>query len=139
MSFGFSPDIWGPHAWFFIDTVCMRYPDSPTADDKKNYYNFLSLLEYILPCDKCRKNYKHHLSINPLSDDVLLTRQNLILWIINMHNLVRMKNNKPVYTYNSFINYYNKQYTKSFNFDILMAFIGVAIVGVLCYKFLYKK
>ena len=32
-----DPNIWGPHAWFLIHTVCLNYPDNPTDEDKKRF------------------------------------------------------------------------------------------------------
>ena len=30
-----DPKIWGPHYWFFLDTIAMTYPNHPNAVTKK--------------------------------------------------------------------------------------------------------
>ena len=32
-----NPKVWGPHAWFFLETVAMAYPIDPTNEDKQLY------------------------------------------------------------------------------------------------------
>ena len=31
----FEPKVWGPHAWFFLETVAMGYSTDPTYEEKK--------------------------------------------------------------------------------------------------------
>ena len=41
----FNPEIWGPHAWFFLETVAMGYPINPTSDDKNQMKAFFYALK----------------------------------------------------------------------------------------------
>jgi len=34
-------DIWGPHAWIFLHSISLEYPDNPTNIDKNNMKNFI--------------------------------------------------------------------------------------------------
>ena len=53
MSIDYNPKIWGPKAWFFIETIILSYPDNPTLNDKNTFKNFFNSLAFILPCRKC--------------------------------------------------------------------------------------
>ena len=44
------PEIWGPHAWIFLHSVTLEYPDNPTDEDKQNMINFIDSLGNVLPC-----------------------------------------------------------------------------------------
>ena len=33
--------IWGPHAWIFLHSITMAYPENPTDNDKKYMKIFL--------------------------------------------------------------------------------------------------
>ena len=35
----YDPNVWGPHYWFFINTIGFVYPEMPTDGEKKKYYN----------------------------------------------------------------------------------------------------
>ena len=39
----FEPKIWGPHAWFFIETSVMAYPEYP-GDKDKIYEEFFIII-----------------------------------------------------------------------------------------------
>lgn len=118
----FDPNIWGPHAWFFLETIVMSYPIDPTEKDKLNFKSFFYTLQFIIPCNKCRVNYNIHLKKYPLTKKVLENRDNLFQWIVNMHNAVDLnKKRSTKETYDYYINQYsespkkenNKKYTCS--------------------------
>ena len=39
----FEPKIWGNHAWFFLETICMAYPTNPSKSMKSSAKNFFYL------------------------------------------------------------------------------------------------
>ena len=43
-----NPNIWGPHAWFFLESIAIGYPDNPTKEEKIKAKNFFLLLESLL-------------------------------------------------------------------------------------------
>ncbi len=103
MKFNFNPNIWGPKGWFFIDTIILSYPNNPSNEDKKIYKNFLTSIKDILPCESCRIHYTNNLKEIPLSSYYLNSRNNLIEWIILIHNKVNKINNKMLYNKNNYI------------------------------------
>ena len=102
-----EPKIWGPHAWFFLESIAMAYPQEPTYDDKKNAEKFFISLQLLIPCKKCRDNYKKHLKEYPLNEDILANRDNLFKWIVDIHNSVDPKKKR---TYDEVFNYYLEKY-----------------------------
>ena len=103
----FDSDIWGPHAWFFLETVCMGYPTDPSYEEKKQAENFFKALQFMIPCEKCRNHYKKHLKKYPLNGEVLSSRDNLFMWIVDIHNSVHKNKQK---TYDDTFNYYMDMY-----------------------------
>lgn len=83
-----NPKVWGPHAWFFLHSVTLGYPDEPTADQRREYKRFFTLLSAVLPCDSCRNHFKQNLSNHPLTNDALSSRHNLVKWLLEFHNMV---------------------------------------------------
>jgi len=94
-----GPDVWGPHGWKFIHYVTIGYPSNPTNDIKKQYLEFFTALQYVIPCSICGNNFKQHLKEYPLTDAILSNKKKFIDWGIQMHNLVNISNNKK--TFNS--------------------------------------
>ena len=43
--------------WQFLHIMSFNYPTNPTDEQKKDYLQFLKLLEKTLPCKWCRINY----------------------------------------------------------------------------------
>lgn len=80
-----NPDIWGPHAWYFLHAVAEAYPNDPTESDMEHYYTFFSTLRYTLPCPVCREHLKKVMEKTPIPLD---SREQLRRWVIDIHNLV---------------------------------------------------
>jgi hypothetical protein len=93
------PDLWGPCAWKFLHYITLDYPINPTPADKEHYYQFFESLQYVLPCGTCRKNLQEHLKNYPLTDSVLSSRESLVKWMINLHNIVNYYTNKPLLSF----------------------------------------
>jgi len=108
----FEPKVWGPHAWFFLETIAMGYSTNPSYEEKKAAENFFKSLHLMIPCDKCRINYKNHLIKHPLTEKVLSSRDNLFMWIVDIHNSVDPNNTK---SYDDTFQYYMKEYNVEVN------------------------
>ncbi len=94
-----TPEVWGPHGWKFIHYVTLGYPENPTPAQKEKYKAFLVLLKDVLPCSLCANHYSENIQKLPLTDEVLNSRENLIKWGIDIHNIVNESKNKPVFKY----------------------------------------
>ena len=102
-------NIWGPKAWFFIDTIILSYPNNPNYEDIKIYKEFILSLEKLLPCEKCRKHFGNFINKNPLDESILSSKPNLIKWILKCHNSVRKIQKKDAITLDDFYSYYAKE------------------------------
>ena len=52
------------------------------------------MVQKILPCYKCQVHYKQHLTKYPITNEVLLNKDNLQDWVISIHNQVNINNAK---------------------------------------------
>lgn len=100
-----KPDIWGPHGWKFMHYVTLGYPDNPDDNIKTLYKNFYYSLQDVLPCDKCAGNYKKNLLENPI-DNHLDSRESLMKWVIDIHNIVNKELNKEILDYDTALDIY---------------------------------
>jgi hypothetical protein len=111
-----NQNIWGPNLWFSLHTITMNYPNQPTFLQQKDYKNFFTSLQYVIPCKICRKNYQRHLIEHPI-DNFLHSRKALVFWLIDIHNMVNSETGKKVLPHDKVIKKYEKIYDKKI-FDI---------------------
>ena len=125
-------NIWGPPAWTFLHTVTFNYPENPTEDDKRNFYNFFMNLQYVLPCEKCKAHYKQNLKKYDLKNN-LGSRQELVEWLIDLHNDINKDNGKPVWSYSEVYNKYQSMYKPGTFMNKVLIFIILCIVLILIF------
>ncbi|VVU95181.1 Erv1 / Alr family [seawater metagenome] len=101
-----KPSKWGPYAWVFLHSITFNYPVNPSKEVQLQYKNFFESLQYVIPCDKCQRNYQNKLVKFKLTDKVLKSRKNLIEWLIDIHNEVNKSTGKRILTYKEVIDYY---------------------------------
>jgi len=90
-----KPVIWGPHVWYTMHYVALRYPQSPRPEDKETYYQFYRKLGAVLPCAECRAHFRQVWRQAPLTLDELHSRSTLFAWTVRVHNIVNKSLNKP--------------------------------------------
>jgi hypothetical protein len=110
-----NPKVWGPHAWFFLDSIMLSLPNKLNNEQKNIYKNFFTSLQYILPCEGCRNHYTENLKKYPLTDQILSNKENMIKWLLNIHNSVRQENKTIPISIRQFFEYYYKQYDEKQN------------------------
>ena len=115
----YNPEVWGPGAWLFLHTISLNYPTNPTYEDKENYKTFFTSLKNVIPCKNCAKHYSENLNNYPI-DKSLNSKQDLVKWLIDIHNEVNVKNNKRKYSYDEVINKYNNLYSPKTNYCMII-------------------
>ena len=125
-------NIWGPPAWTFLHTVTYNYPENPTEDDKRNFYNFFMNLQHVLPCEKCKAHYKQNIKKYDLKNN-LGSRQELVKWLIDLHNDINKDNGKPVWSYSEVYNKYQNMYKSGSFMNKVLIFVILCIVLILIF------
>ena len=52
-----DPEIWGPHFWFFINTLALNYPNNPNDVTIKKYYEFVQNLPLFIPVEEIANDF----------------------------------------------------------------------------------
>ena len=79
-------EIVGRRTWFFLHSVAAKYPDNPSDNDKESVRNLFAALGQHYPCKLCRKHLKQQLrELRPIAVN---TRQDLTVWVCELHNMV---------------------------------------------------
>jgi len=130
-----DPKIWGNHAWLFLHTITLNYPDIPTKFDKEHYKNFFENLSHVIPCDVCRDHYKQNIRKHPIQ---LESKESLTKWLHKIHNLVNVKNGIDEFSYDGFIKKYSDLYSGNHNMGGILIFFLIVIICLIIF-YLYKK
>ena len=131
-----KPDIWGPHAWIFLHSITLEYPDNPSDNDKINMTKFIKAVGDVLPCQKCKVNFKNHIDEFPLTDTILESKKNLVKWLIDIHNSVNKMNNKESISYeNALRNILSPYDDTEKNWFIIYIFITIILITTIVFLF----
>ena len=82
---GMVTGVWGPGAWHFLHTISFNYPVNPTKEDKKHYRDFILSFQHVLPCGKCRDNFKDNLKKLPLTMKAMKNRATFSRYVYDLH------------------------------------------------------
>lgn len=105
----YDPSVWGPHFWFFLDTIAMTYPKHPNTVTKKIYYDFIQHFHLFIPVAEHSKNFNKLLSMYPITP-YLDDRESFIRWVHFIHNKINEQLQKPKMPYNDFYTNYYQHY-----------------------------
>jgi len=102
-------DAWGPVFWKFAHAITFDYPEAePSTEDRERAQKFFAMLPWFLPCGVCGAHFiatvreKH-----PFTAATLQNRESLARWLVDVHNTVNRRLNKPEVSYEDANRYYN--------------------------------
>jgi hypothetical protein len=136
-----DPEIWGPHFWFFINTLALNYPNNPNDVTRKKYYEFIQNLPLFIPVEEIANDFDKLLKLYPVSS-YLDSKKSFIKWVHFIHNKINEKIEKPKISLNDFYtNYYDKYKKKDIQFkeikkwkmQILYAIFMLGGLGIIIY------
>ena len=137
-----DPKVWGPKAWFFLHSVTMAYPVKPSQTEQQEMYDFFQNLSKILPCYKCRKHFQMNINKFPLQD-AIKSRDELVKWLIDVHNSVNEATGKPKESYKSMIKQINDEYKNGGKLKTKKIFnntnFSLLIIGIIFLLYISKS
>jgi hypothetical protein len=131
----FTPEIWGPHYWFFLHTVAHTYPQNPNDVIRRKYYDLFMNLPLFLPNESVGNKFSEMLDRFPVTP-YLANRDSLIRWVHFIHNRYNGLLGKPeISLYEGldryFANYAPPTLIVSERFHIKAQYIYLALIVVL--------
>lgn len=133
-----DPKIWGANMWASLVNIAKVYPVNPTQNDASAYQIFFYSLANVLPCFKCRANYKSHIQKYPIQ---LTSRGNLIKWLHKIYNQTRLEGGQKEISLKQFLKKYEPNGESMFpsfrNICIILVTLGV--IFLIYYYFVYNR
>jgi hypothetical protein len=129
------PDVWQrAKPWDLLHLTTLNY--SPTPENKERIKNFFTNL--CLPCDNCTNNFSSHLTKHPLTDEVLSSKENLVKWLIDVHNEVNRMLGKKTMTYEEALQFYVDNYKEEQENNITYWWILIIVILIIAIIFIHK-
>jgi hypothetical protein len=116
-----DPKYWGKSGWIFLNSIALTFNPEYRAEYKK----FIEQLPYILPCKTCGDSLKTKLD---KLDEALESKQNFLLWLLDIRNSINIENSRPKVSLDADINeiFYNNN-----NSSIFWIIISIIILLLL--------
>ncbi len=89
------PIVFGPISWDLMLLTAMNFPEKPSEEQQEWMRLYLINFIKVLPCPQCAMHGYEYITKNP--PDVS-SRDNLIRWNVDFHNVVNQRLKKPVFT-----------------------------------------
>jgi hypothetical protein len=128
MNKNITPKIWGPVAWYFFHIISFTFPQEDDEINKKKhlYIEFYNIISNLLPCITCQNHYKKILIAKPL---IINNRDDLINWVLDVHNIVNLITGKKKYNLNRLLNLYIVNNRININHKLLIKFLYYIIIS----------
>lgn len=114
-----DPIYWGKSGWIFLNSIAITYDPKY----KENYKIFIKQLPYILPCKTCGENLLKNLHD---IDHALESKQNFLIWLLNVRNEISRDHRRPIRTIEE-----NMNEIFSINNNYLLAWSSTIIVMII--------
>jgi Erv1 / Alr family len=107
--FPLTPEIWGPHYWFFLFTVAYAYPEYPTNVTKRKYYDLIQNMPLFIPDPVIGDRFEAMLIRYPITP-FLDSRESMIRWVHFVHNKINASLGKEEISIYKALDAYYAQY-----------------------------
>lgn len=106
-----DPTVWGPPTWFFLHSMTLALPSSVPEEQQKAVRELMYNMQKVLPCATCGDNLKEHMQNHPIEPH-LSSRDSLVQWMIDIHNMVNANCGKPEIAAQDALRKYNAAFHK---------------------------
>ena len=80
--------------WDLFHMIALKYSDNPSVNEKAHTKHFYLYYSTMLDCEWCKIHYNKYLNSNPLDDTIMDNSTSLLIWTINLHNIINRINGK---------------------------------------------
>ncbi|KAA1470457.1 hypothetical protein DENSPDRAFT_836252 [Dentipellis sp. KUC8613] len=84
----------GRATWKLLHTITLRYPETPTQDERDALDSYFHLLSRLYPCGECAAEFQQLLKRFPPQTS---SRRTAALWLCHVHNQVNERLHKPIF------------------------------------------
>jgi Erv1 / Alr family len=137
----FDQTVWGPHYWFFLNTVAESYPTHPNAVTKRKYYDLIQNMPLFIPVPEMGDTFAEMLDKYPVTP-YLDCRESFVRWIHFIHNKYNVMLGKKEMSLIKALEIYREEYKPkpiylSERIRMRRHYLYIAFILALCFLIYY--
>lgn len=94
---------WGPATWFFLHSLANKIKPEHFDTIKVEMIDIFKQICFTLPCPHCQEHAKKFVNTNDFNK--IKTKDDFIIMLWTLHNIVNKRNNRPTLSYKALVIY----------------------------------
>ena len=94
-----SKSIWGPCVWYLFHTLAYKAVPGDFAEIKADLIQYIQRICANLPCPECTQHATEYMAKNARVLAQITTKEQLHYFLVDFHNVVNARKQKPPFTY----------------------------------------
>jgi hypothetical protein len=94
-----SKSVWGPCVWFLFHTLAYKAVPENFAEIKTELIQYIQRICANLPCPECTQHATEYMKQHSRALSMITTKDQLHQFLVDFHNVVNVRKQKPRFTY----------------------------------------
>lgn len=116
-----SKSVWGPCVWYLFHTLAYKAVPGDFNLIKDDLIQYIQRICSNLPCPECTQHATEYMKSHSRIIAQITTKEQLHYFLVDFHNTVNIRKNKPTLTYEQA----NEMYNRSKTYDVVQYFFRI--------------
>ena len=94
-----SKSVWGPCVWYLFHTLAYKAVPENFAEIKAELIQYIQRICANLPCPECTQHATEYMKQHSRALSLITTKEQLQQFLVDFHNVVNVRKQKPRFTY----------------------------------------
>ena len=94
-----SKSVWGPCVWYLFHTLAYKAVPENFAEIKTELIQYIQRICANLPCPECTQHATEYMKQHSRALSMITTKDQLHQFLVDFHNVVNVRKQKPRFTY----------------------------------------
>jgi hypothetical protein len=116
-----TKSVWGPCVWYLFHTLAYKAVPADFHEIKDDLIQYIQRICSNLPCPECTQHAIDYMKTHARVIAQISTKEHLHFFLVDFHNAVNARKNKPQFTYEQA----NEMYSRSKTYDVVQYFFRI--------------
>jgi hypothetical protein len=116
-----SKGVWGPCVWYLFHTLAHKAVPANFNEIKDDLIQYIQRICANLPCPECTQHATEYMKTNARIIAQISTKEHLQYFLVDFHNTVNSRKQKPKFTYEEA----NNKYKLAKTYDVVQYFFRI--------------
>jgi hypothetical protein len=94
-----SKSVWGPCVWYLFHTLAYKAVSENFPEIKAELIQYIQRICANLPCPECTQHATEYMKQHSRALSLITTKEQLQQFLVDFHNVVNVRKQKPRFTY----------------------------------------